>query len=145
MNAEQREVARAEFRSMMDFCLVETMNSDGSFKMMDEDTLSSSFLFPVSLLDELGYFRPSLRFWTYDSFPNAMHVAERIENRIKAMGLSDTESLKVLRRLEDARRERRAWWLGGLLLVLLVILVGWKLGKTIRRRRKANASLQATA
>jgi hypothetical protein len=61
-NTEQRELARAEFRRMMDFCLRETMNSDGSFKMMDEDTLGSSFLFPVSLLNELGYFRSSLRF-----------------------------------------------------------------------------------
>jgi hypothetical protein len=98
---------------------------------MDEDTLGSSFLFPVSLLNELGYFRSSLRFWTYDSFPDAMQVADRIENRIKAMGLSDTESRKVLRRFEEARRERRAWWLGGLLLDLLIILVGWKIAKRI--------------
>jgi hypothetical protein len=133
MDAEQCAIARVEFRKMMDFCLNETMNSDGSFKMMDEDTLGSSFLFPVSLLNELGYFRPSLRFWTWDSFPDAIQVADRIEARIKAMGLSDTESLKVLRRFEEARQERRAWRVGALLLALVMILVGWKVAKRIRR------------
>lgn len=134
MDDDQRDKARGEFRKMMDFCLNETMNPDGSFKMMDEDTLGSSFLFPVSLLNELGYFRPSLRFWTYDSFPDAMQVADRIEKRIKVMGLTDTESLKVLRRFEDARRERRAWRLGGLLLLLVIGLLGWKLVRLAIRR-----------
>src|SRR5207237_3380287 len=97
MDGQQRELARAEMRRMMDFCLKETMNPDGSFKMMDEDTVGSSFLFPVSLLNELGYFRPSLRFWTRESFPGAMDVAARVEERIKGMGLTDTESAKVLR------------------------------------------------
>lgn len=136
MDTEQREVARVEFRKMIDFCLNETMNPDGSFKMMDEDTLGSSYLFPVSLLNELGYFRPSLRFWTWDSFPDAMNIAARIEKRIKAMGLSDTESLKVLRRFEEARRERRAWRVGSVLLVSLVVLAAWVVARRIRRRRQ---------
>jgi hypothetical protein len=118
----QRELARTEMRRMMDFCLKETMNPDGSFKMMDEDTLGSSFLFPISLLNELGYFRPSLRFWTWDSFPDAMKVADRVQERIKVMGLTDTESAKVLRRFEEARRERRAWVAAGY--ILLVVLHG---------------------
>jgi len=143
MDSEQRALARAEFRKMIDFCLNETMNPDGSFKMMDEDTLGSSFLFPVSLLNELGYFRPSLHFWTDESFPDAMQVADRIEKRIKAMRLSDTESLKVLRRFEDARRERRVWRLGRLLLVILAIFSGWKIAKWIGRRRRASANEKA--
>src|SRR5215831_1620456 len=116
-------------RNMMDFCLSETMNPDGSFKMMDEDTVGSSFLFPISLLNELGYFRPSLRFWTWDSFPNAMEVADRVQNRIKAMGLTDTESAKVLRRFEEARRERRAWLLAACILLVVLIWSGWKCAK----------------
>jgi len=129
MDKEQRALARSEMRRMMDFCLKETMNSDGSFKLMDDDTVGSSFLFPVSLLNELGYFRPSLRFWTWDSFPNAMKMADTTERRIKAMGLTDTESAKVLRRFEEARRERRAWLLGGALLILLLVWAGWRLLK----------------
>src|SRR3989442_15829993 len=57
-----------------------------------------STLFPYttlfrSLLNELGYFRPSLRFWTWQSFPEAMEVAQRIENRIKTMGRSESTRL----------------------------------------------------
>ncbi|HXU79332.1 MAG TPA: hypothetical protein VN794_22320 [Methylomirabilota bacterium] len=135
MDEGQKEFARAQFRKMLDFCLVETLNPDGSFKMMDEDTLGSSFLFPVSLLNELGYFRPSLRFWTWDSFPEAMEVAGRVEHRIRSMGLTDTESAKVLRRFAEARSERRAWWAGGLLLLGAAGVGAWRLGRRFRRNR----------
>jgi hypothetical protein len=133
MSAEQRENARVEMRKMMDFCLRETLNPDGSFKMMDEDTLGSSYLFPVSLLNELGYFRPSLRFWTWQSFPDAMDLADRVEASIKAAKLTDTESAKVLRRFEEARLERRAWRIGT---ALLVLMIAWPVLKRVKRRRE---------
>jgi hypothetical protein len=142
LDAEQRALACVEFRKMMNFALNDTMNPDGSFKMMDEDTLGSSFLFPVSLLNELGYFRPSLRFWTHESFPDAMQVADHIEKRIKTMGLSDTESLKVLRRFEDARRERRVRQVGGILLVLIIVFVGWIVARRIVRHRSSGISTE---
>jgi len=135
MSEEQREQARVEMRKMLDFCL-QQMRPDGSFNFLDEDTLGSSFLFPVSLLNELGYFRPSLRFWTWESFPDSMKVADKIEARIKAMNLTDTESAKVLRRFQDARRERRAWWLGGTLCVLLVAWIAKKLFRWKFSRRR---------
>ena len=125
---------------MIEFCLKETMNPDGSFKLMDEDTVGSSFLFPISLLNELGYFRPSLRFWTWESFPDAMKVADQVQGRIRAMGLTDTESAKVLRRFEEARRERRAWWLAGGLLVLLLVCIGWWCAKWAGRVRRQAAN-----
>jgi len=131
-------------RNMMDFCLKETMNPDGSFKMMDEDTVGSSFLFPISLLNELGYFRPSLRFWTWDSFPNAMTVADRVQERIKAMGLTDTESAKVLRRFEEARRERRAWVALGCILAAVLVWTAWKCVKWVARVRRAAGGRKVT-
>jgi hypothetical protein len=139
MDKAQRELARTEMRNMMDFCLKETMNPDGSFKMMDEDTVGSSFLFPISLLNELGYFRPSLRFWTWESFPDAINVADRVQNRIKAMGLTDTESAKVLRRFEEAKRERRGWLLAGCVLLVVLVWSGWKFAKWVRRIRRRTA------
>ena len=135
MEESQRQLASGEMRRMMDFCLNQTLNPDGSFKMMDEDTVGSSFLFPVSLLNELGYFRPSLRFWTWDSFPGAMKLADKVEHRIKTMGLTDTESAKVLRRFDEARRERRAWVIGGTVLALLLLWAAWKFAVWMRRRR----------
>ncbi len=135
MNEAQRTVARQEMHRMLDFCLHETMNPDGSFKMMDEDTVGSSFLFPVSLLDELGYFRPSLRFWTDEDFPEGMEVANRIEARIKAMGLTDTESAKVLRRFEDARLEKRIRLGIGAGVLAMLFLLSFVLYKRVKGRR----------
>jgi hypothetical protein len=140
MDEPQRELCGQEMRKMIEFCLKETMNPDGSFKLMDEDTVGSSFLFPISLLNELGYFRPSLRFWTWESFPDAMKVADQVQGRIRAMGLTDTESAKVLRRFEEARRERRAWWLAGGLLVLLLVCIGWWCAKWAGRVRRQAAN-----
>ena len=142
MDKTQREMARREMHHMMDFCLKETMNPDGSFKMMDEDTLGSSFLFPISLLNELGFFRPSLRFWTWESFPAAMNVADRVQERIKVMGLTDTESAKVLRRFEEARRERHAWVAAGCILLVVLAWSGWKCVKWARRKLRREAVTQ---
>ncbi len=142
MDPGQRDQARAEMREMMDFCLNKTLNPDGSFKMMDEDTVGSSFLFPVSLLNELGYFRPSLRFWTSASFPGSMRVADRIEQRIRIMGLSDTESAKVLRRFDEARRERRAWRIGGATALLAIVWLGWRAVKCLNRKRTGEGGVK---
>jgi hypothetical protein len=116
---------------MLEFCLRQ-MNPDGSFKFLDEDTIGSSFLFPVSLLNELGYFRPSNRFWTSDSFPEGMAVAAKIERRIRAMGLTDPESRKVLRRFKEARLERLVRWLAGIGLLLFITWVSWRYLKAKR-------------
>jgi hypothetical protein len=148
MSEADREVARAEMRKMIDFCLAH-LRPDGSFDMLDEDTLGSSFLFPVSLLNGLGYFRPSLRFWTDDEdFPDSMRVAERVEGRIRQMGLSDTESAKVLRRFEEARLERRVrgvapWVLAAA--ALAVIAAAALIARRVRRRRRIKAATTASA
>lgn len=134
LGGTEREQARVEMRKMIDFCLAH-LRPDGSFDMLDEDTLGSSFLFPVSLLNELGYFRPSLRFWTDEDFPGAMKVADRIERRIRGMGLSDTESAKVLRRFEEARLERRLRRWGRVALAAGGVVVAAALARRYRRRR----------
>ena len=145
MSEADREQARAEMRKMIGFCLAH-LRPDGSFDMLDEDTLGSSFLFPVSLLNELGYFRPSLRFWTDEDFPGAMKVADRIEGRIKELGLTDTESAKVLKRFEEARLERRVRALAppitaaaAATVIALAVLMAWR-----RRVRRLDSSGSGT-
>jgi hypothetical protein len=103
MDETQRGRAREAMHRMLGFCLQETLNKDGSFKLMDEDTVGSSFMIPVHLLDDLGYFRSSRRFWTMQSFPDGPATARRIAERIKALGLTDTESQKALRRRTKLR------------------------------------------
>src|SRR5258708_35941283 len=125
MSGDQRELARTEVRRMIDFCLSETLNADGSFKLMDEDTVGSSYMFPVELLDEAGYFRKSRRFWTDESFPGSLEVAQRVAAKIESAGLTDTESRKALRRLQDAQREARRWRVAGAFAVVVLIGIGY--------------------
>ena len=71
-----------------------------------------------------------------------MTVAARAEARIRAMGLTDTESAKVLRRFEEARRERRAWLLAGVLLLVVCMWTAWMWGRwmvRVRQRTRARA------
>src|SRR5258708_11975273 len=103
MSEDQRELARVEMSQMINFCLSETLNTDGSFKLMDEDTVGSSFMFPVELLDEAGYFRKSRRFWPDESFPGSLQVAIKVASKIQLAGLTDTESRKALSLLHDAQ------------------------------------------
>jgi hypothetical protein len=64
-----------------------------------------------------------------------MEVAAKVEHRIKAMGLTDTESAKVLRIFDDARREQRAWRIGGVIMLVTLVWLGWRVVKYFRRRR----------
>lgn len=88
----QRERIRSEIARMLRFCLDETLQPDGSFRMRgDEATLSSNFYFGVAFLHEIGYFAKA-RFWSEEEFPEAAGVRDRIEACIVALGLSDPEA-----------------------------------------------------
>src|SRR5271165_2762583 len=136
MSEDQRKLARTEMRQMIDFCLTETLNADGSFKLMDEDTVGSSYMFPVELLDETGYFRKSRRFWTDESFPGSMEVAQRVAAKIQSAGLTDTESRKTLRRLQDAQREARRRSVARALEIVALIAIGYLIIRFFRRGRE---------
>lgn len=53
---------------MLDWCLAETIEPDGSFKIGDESTLGGAFYFGVSFLNKVGYFSKANRFWTDREF-----------------------------------------------------------------------------
>src|SRR5205807_10392138 len=78
-----------------------------------------------------------------DLFPDAMKLADRVEARVKAMGLTDTESAKVLRRFEEARRERRAWLVAGGTLLAAIVVAGWIGARWVRRSEEHTSELQS--
>ena len=88
---EQKQI-RDAIRDMMDFCLKQSLQPDGSFKAPEEDTLSSAFYFGVGFLREIGYWSKSKRFWTEQSFPESKEIRRRILNRINALKLDDSEA-----------------------------------------------------
>ena len=90
LDAATREKVRAEISRMLDWCLANSYQPDGSFKVSDlDDTLGDAYSYGVSFLRETGYFRPEERFWTDQDFSNAKAVADRIEAKLKSIGLND--------------------------------------------------------
>lgn len=141
MSDEQREQARQDMREMIEFCLNQTMNPDGSFKLMDEDTLGSSFMLPVSLLDEAGFFRKSRCFWTAQPDPRAQEIAQRIDDKIQALGLTDSESVKTHRKLRAIVGEAKARHFTNVLFFTLGVGGGvWFFAKRLKRARGVKPS-----
>jgi len=78
MTDEQRRVAATEIRKMVRWCLDESLQPDGSFKLTGGDSVEEEISFGASLLDQAGVFDRAKRFWTSDDFPEAPEVRTRI-------------------------------------------------------------------
>jgi len=85
-----KQKARAEIAKMLDWCLKQSYQPDGSFKLSElDDTEGDAYGYAVQFLRDTGYFERSRRFWTDQEFPEAKGVHDRIEAKLKATGLSD--------------------------------------------------------
>ncbi len=86
-----RKQVQAEISRMLDWCLTKSLQPDGSFKVSDlDDTVGDAYDYGVYFLRETGYFRREDRFWTDQDFPDAKSVHDRIEAKIKSIGLNDS-------------------------------------------------------
>jgi hypothetical protein len=85
-----RAKARVSMAKMLAWCLANSLQPDGSFKVSElDDTVGDATSYGVSFLREAGYFSRQERFWTNEEFPDAAGVRGRIEARIKSIGLND--------------------------------------------------------
>ena len=85
-----RKQVRAEISNMLDWCLTQSYQPDGSFKVSElDDTLGDAYNYGVSFLRETGYFQREKRFWTDEDFPQANSVRERIMAKLQSIGLND--------------------------------------------------------
>ena len=85
-----RQQVRAEISRMLDWCLQNSYQPDGSFKVSDlDDTLGDAYRYGVDFLSETGYFRREDRFWTDQDFPGARAVRDRIVAKLQSIGLRD--------------------------------------------------------
>lgn len=85
-----RARVRAMIARMLAWCLANSLQPDGSFKVSElDDTVGDAYSYGVSFLREAGYFSGQERFWTHEDFPGAAGVRDRIEARIKSIGLND--------------------------------------------------------
>ena len=81
---------------MLDWCLAESIEPNGAFKLNDESTLGGAFYFGVSFLDQVGYFNKKNRFWTDEEFPEAPALKAKIRNRLLALNIDDPEAMWAL-------------------------------------------------
>jgi hypothetical protein len=85
MSGPQRTAAAAEIAKMLDWCLRRSLQADGSFKpdVNSTDSSEESTAWGVAFLSRIGYFDPSLRFWTSASYPEAEQVRLRLLDYIQ--------------------------------------------------------------
>jgi hypothetical protein len=76
--AEQRQAISEQIQRMLDWCLKESLQADGSFAFGGDDSIEQNEYFGVAFLSRLGYFDRSKRFWTTKDFPDAPEIRERI-------------------------------------------------------------------
>jgi hypothetical protein len=75
----QREEMKKELRRMLDWCLKQSPQSDGSFRITeDSDSIEESTYFGVAFLGRIGFFDKSRCFWTEQDFPQSSDVRQRI-------------------------------------------------------------------
>jgi hypothetical protein len=85
-----RAQVRAEISRMLDWCLKNSLQPDGSFKVSDlDDTVGDAYFYAVSFLHDSGFFSPQDRFWTTQDFPQANAIRQRIKAKLESIGFSD--------------------------------------------------------
>ncbi|MGH9621449.1 MAG: hypothetical protein ACRD45_17310 [Bryobacteraceae bacterium] len=101
----QRKAMAAEIRKMLHWCLTDSLQPNGSFKLMLPDgSLEDAVYYGTAFLSRIGFFDRSRRFWTAQDFPEAPKVRARIYSFIekhRATGGSGFDSYQSA--LEDLR------------------------------------------
>jgi hypothetical protein len=69
---------------MLDWCLKESLQPDGSFRLREGESLEESVYFGTAFLARIGYFDRAQRFWTDEEFPGALEAKQHIAQFIRA-------------------------------------------------------------
>ena len=76
---EQKKIMSSEIQKMLDWCLNESLQADGSFRPNIADgSLEEGEYYGVSFLGRIGFFDKSERFWTSRKFSNANALRRKI-------------------------------------------------------------------
>jgi hypothetical protein len=82
--AQQKSMA-AEIDHVLAWCLHDSLQPDGSFKVNIADgSIEDAEYYGASFLARIGFFYPAERFWTDRSFPEAAEVKKRILEFVRA-------------------------------------------------------------
>ncbi len=80
MKSGQKSALAVVIRKMLDWCLSDSLQTNGSFKLNsdDQDSAEEQTYFGVAFLSRAGFFDKPERFWTTESFPQAAEIKHRI-------------------------------------------------------------------
>jgi len=83
---QQQAAIRTELRKMLVWCLKDSLQPDGSFRMSatTEDSVEDVEYFGTAFLARIGYFDKARRFWTDEEFPGAAEAKRHIAAYIQA-------------------------------------------------------------
>lgn len=102
MTAEQRERTRAELAAMLAWCLQTPKDAKAPFAV--DPTFYSSpgdyYYYGVSFFDEIGYWDPGRRFWTDQTFPEALDLCRFIKGRLAGSKLDSAPARSAMEKLE---------------------------------------------
>ncbi len=81
----QQTAMAAEIDRMLKWCLHDSLQPDGSFKINIADgSLEDAEYYGTSFLARIGFFDPKQRFWTDREFPEAAEIRRRILSFVQA-------------------------------------------------------------
>jgi hypothetical protein len=78
----QRRIMAEQLQKMLDWCLTQSLQKDGSFAHGGDDSIEENTYFGVAFLCRIGFFDAHRRFWTTKEFPEAPEIRQRIERFI---------------------------------------------------------------
>jgi hypothetical protein len=92
LDSSTRMAARKEISKMLTWCLKESYQQDGSFKVSElDDTFGDAYSYGVAFLVDAGYFSKQKRYWTSEDYPGSQKVYEQLKAKLGASGLNDPE------------------------------------------------------
>lgn len=98
-----KQQARNEISRMLQWCLTQSLQPDGSFEVSDlDDTPGDAYRYGAWFLEETGYFRRAERFWTDQEFPDSGAVRNRIAAKLNSTGLGDSGMREAFESLQAA-------------------------------------------
>ncbi len=74
----QRQAMAEQIQKMLDWCLTQSLQADGTFAQGGDNSIEENLYFGVAFLSRIGFFDRQRRFWTNRDFPEAPEIRQRI-------------------------------------------------------------------
>ena len=81
-SGRQRQAMAEQIQKMLDWCLTQSLQADGTFAQGGDNSIEENMYFGVAFLSRIGFFDRQRRFWTSRDFLAAPEIRQRITSYI---------------------------------------------------------------